>query len=571
MKTIVSLFLILLTSQVLAGTRLVVNLDGILVQGIPYRNASSFPASSLVKTGAGKYFVKLPQADEFLSLVAQNKLVNKIVFTGSRSASENKEIVQAFDDELQGLSIEVKGDELANLATKSSWSDFIIVVSEKDLPAATVVPKGSQLVVMKPTFFHFPDYATARVGDPTTTDYPQNEDEWALHLNKRGRLYFLLMSLAEVKKNADKARELSRLLSLDSKVQGEQGVKMLTSGGQWIAWSWQLQDDKIVACVREDIKTAQTQRIFDLESCSQNFKINTYWDGPREDNCVLTTADNTFITVAGQSPCADTKLHRFVSKKDGVLIVKSFDGMDRMSVDEIFERFARKASFRKLLSDPAKSANMIGELGRACAEAINAITASGGNLESKILKDSTQTLDSFHVYSKHDDDVFYHWTKSTTLLSSLKLDKLPGPKAYEADVADGSLEAIFDFLRTQYVDGSEFYRRVLYVAEDKDSSSDYGNLLIEFQFNPKAVVLPYDESTWSKAVQEVANRYSSIAKNCKVDLSSSFDGKFGVMKFNNLFFIIAEDSSVDLIDYNQQRIWFQLLSPKSIIGIKRGN
>ena len=39
--------------------------------------------------------------------------------------------------------------------------------------------------------------------------------------------------------------------------------------------------------------------------------------------------------------------------------------------------------------------------------------------------------------------------------------------------------------------------------------------------------------------------------------------------FTNLFLVVAEDSGVEVIDYNQEQLWFQILISNPFVAVRK--
>lgn len=243
--------------------------------------------------------------------------------------------------------------------------------------------------------------------------------------------------------------------------------------------------------------------------------------------------------------------------------------MPPLTPEQVHAMFgARTATFRQMLRDPDKGQYMRAEIGSACTDAINALTASGRSLRSEKLVAAEVPLRSIHFASGQEDDTFYHWTSDPGLINLFHLDTMTPQEAFTNALKNHLFESMFDFLRKRQADNYAFWRRVFYVAEDTESSAFLGNHLIEFDLDLNARTIQYDQQVWADALAEVAHRYPTLAANCKMGLDEPVADTFGAVMFNNLFFIIAEDSGVEVVDYNQQEKWFQILSPTAFRGVR---
>lgn len=247
------------------------------------------------------------------------------------------------------------------------------------------------------------------------------------------------------------------------------------------------------------------------------------------------------------------------------LILKIVDGKRKLVGAPVAKR---TYSFRKMLLDPKMSANMQGELGAACVASVNKITRSGRSLASRILANSATPLGQVRVHTGVQDNLFYHWTSSDGLFALFKLRELNGDEASARAKKENIYEQMFYFLRTRSADMYQFWRRVFYVAEDTKSSGFLGSNLLEFTLDPKSKTVVYNLPTWQASMDEVAEKYPELAQTCKMNLDWKLTDTFGSLMFSNMFFIVAEDSGITVIEFNQGGRWFQILGSEPFVSLK---
>jgi hypothetical protein len=131
-------------------------------------------------------------------------------------------------------------------------------------------------------------------------------------------------------------------------------------------------------------------------------------------------------------------------------------------------------------------------------------------------------------------------------------------------VKDGSYDKVFEYYRTRLADQWKFWRRVHYLAEDPSSSRYLGGYQTKLYLNPKARTITWDDKTWLTALQEVNKRHPGLDQACGIDLPISVPDTYETVHFNQILFMIAEDSAIDVVDFNARK-WFQLIGPNSII------
>ena len=277
------------------------------------------------------------------------------------------------------------------------------------------------------------------------------------------------------------------------------------------------------------------------------------WLGESKESCALVSVETYYILKR-----VDTKLCNKVI-------------FDRENGNEQLLHYEAKRAFtfRKILADPAKNQNMAAELGAACVQAINQITQAGGSLRSITLMNSTKPLEQIKFGANGGNPYFYHWTSRDGLHEMFELNRLSEDQVIERARANNTYEKMFDFLRARSADEYAFWRRVFYVAKDKASSAFLGTQLIEFELDLNAKTISYEHKIWQKAMDEVSASYPSLKQACAMDLDRQFPDTHGVVMSNNMFFIVAEDSGVEVIDYNQKELWFQILSSRPFKAIRK--
>lgn len=283
-------------------------------------------------------------------------------------------------------------------------------------------------------------------------------------------------------------------------------------------------------------------------------RIEFAWVETKGLNCSAVSEKS--LKVLGPVPaekCADTILKR----QNGKMLLDGPIGHNRAY------------TFRKILLDPRYNTQMKAELGSECVDAINKITQTGGSLYSRQLANAAVPLGSIRYFSGVQDNLFYHWTSNSGLHTLFKLNELSAEDASTRASKENIYEQMFFYLRTRPADQYKFWRRVFYVAEDPQSSAFLGSSLIEFTLNPQSKTLKYDINMWQNGMDEVAAKHHELAQKCKMKLDWDIPDTFGRVLFSNMFFIVAEDSGISLIDYNQRSSWFQILSSEPFVSLKK--
>jgi len=231
----------------------------------------------------------------------------------------------------------------------------------------------------------------------------------------------------------------------------------------------------------------------------------------------------------------------------------------------------RPYSYRNLLKDPNSPLRL--ELGLECTELVNKVIAEGGDFSSSILKSRVYPLSKIDFPSGAKDNLFFHWTKQEGLNNLFQLKQLSKEKATARAFREGLFDELFAFLRKRPGAGPTgygFLHRLFYLAEDKDSSSSYGHILVLFELRNDARTISYEPEIWRRALVEVIERHH-LSPACPTDLNLIADLGFNLLHYSNLFYLIAEESGIEVVDYNQKKFWYQILSPTAFISVSSGS
>jgi hypothetical protein len=223
----------------------------------------------------------------------------------------------------------------------------------------------------------------------------------------------------------------------------------------------------------------------------------------------------------------------------------------------------RDGTFASTLLNPASDAPLLTDLGASCGPFVQKIYKDGGTLASSTVIDAARPISSIALPSGQHDGVFYHYTTAVELMNSLHPEIKSRKEAQLEAVKNKEYDHIFEFYKTRAPDPKGFWDRIYYIAEDPVSSEYAGTLRIRFTLDPKAHTVTWDDRMWVKAIDELDRRYPGFKSACGDDLPLTHKDTYGTVRYNNILFVMAEDSGIDLLDYNSKR-WFMLVSPKSI-------
>lgn len=597
----------------------VLDLENVLIQQIPYQNYKSFKEKSqLIQARIDgnylSYYVHLGGKELLNRLVERKDLTVHVA--SDKTLRQTQTILDVIDDKFRGkleaakgkiLTAENKKRDQVDLELISDNINEVVFITHdpKKLLTNLFKKQTGRALDLGPAFYKYESWEDSQVGAKAAGEkksdfFPKSYESWRFESYKLPILANVLKRspvaiTIEAFKDAIK-RDVEKQIKFGSAIlKGDKtAVSWTTSFGKLngcesydlidekiletlpvskcmaflpntVEWQKELLKDTIKACVvkSEDGKSSASLPVAD---CITD-KVKSYWTGKEQRTCSYYTDKLELISAAPEKNCDEQHLIEDPKTKQRI-IFKAFDGMDKLSVKDLFERFARKSTFRAILRDDRKGASLRYHLNQGCAAAINKITDEGKTLESEALKKAIIPVTDVRFATGVQDTLFYHWTKGPGLGQSLGLDVLSPADALKKARYEGGFDSVFDFLRTRTFDQHGLYWGALYIAEDPDSSREYGDKLYEFKFDPNAAVLRYDYSVWLSALKEIGKRYPQIESNCVLDLSKRIIAAHGEYQFNNLIMIIAEDTGVSMIDYNQQQKWFQLLSPTAIIGIK---
>lgn len=224
-----------------------------------------------------------------------------------------------------------------------------------------------------------------------------------------------------------------------------------------------------------------------------------------------------------------------------------------------------EGTFAHALLDPAAARNLYAELGPPCGKLVSGIYKDGRTLASKAVMNAAKPLRSLQFPSGLHTGSFYHYTKSPKMLELLHPEVRDRSKANADAVKNGEYGRIFGSYKLGESDplGKGFWNRVHYLSEDPVTSQYAGPLRVRFVLDPEARVLTWDDGLWAAALAELDRRFPGFKLACGSNLDKRRNDTYGATRYSDALFIIAEDSGIDLLDYNAKR-WFMMVSPRSI-------
>lgn len=243
----------------------------------------------------------------------------------------------------------------------------------------------------------------------------------------------------------------------------------------------------------------------------------------------------------------------------------------------------QKTSFSTLLLRDQRTFDFLeARMPKGCAYELRKLYQSGNTLNSITLaKAAIPVLDVEYV-SREQDARFFHWTSEEAYRTLTKLFQINGRGT------DGIAQApqqtayndVFLYLRAtpernqnRHTPASQsMWAMQLYAAEDSKSSANYGNRLIEIEFSRDAKVLKDLDPAWPKALRELKEKFPDVVNVCRLEDKPQSATSYGCGADRTpIYFIVAEDSGIDLINYygcgaNRYGQYFQIISPKRIVN-----
>lgn len=191
-------------------------------------------------------------------------------------------------------------------------------------------------------------------------------------------------------------------------------------------------------------------------------------------------------------------------------------------------------------------------LGERCTSFLKTVYLSGKTLFSQNAFNKSSMIKDINFRSGGKQTDFFHYTNAQSILEQFHPEISDRKKAHYLALKEDAYDHFFLQLkkRGRYeIDGLGYYRGSLYVAEDSESSKNYGNKRLTFHLNPSARVIALWGEQESAIMSEIENTYPGIWTICKREA---------------LRYFIMEDSGIDLIDYLNKKSWYQMIRPNAI-------
>jgi hypothetical protein len=626
---------LILSSSAFAAKPLiaVLDLDRTFVQQVPERNLSQLNQKNIVRVN-NKVFYVADYTATVLARLSLNPHIEAVISSEDFSQDDIKGILKSIPSPLDkdknlfdSIAI-IDPDTVEKLNLQKT---FIITGTDPRWR------DSKQLIVpIMPIFFQYesPQLAEKALAeasplykDQHASQFPVDEDSFTNHKKRMLGLYAFLNKIAnDSSKGLKLADALSKHNGLNFSAFIVDGENLLNNEVGWVVAT-----NKVTACelklsnessvkaplsicretlpIRFDWKntadggrscfslTKNNQVIVEEEfqNCSPDLKTYALWTNYEQKKCAIFTEDLTYLKKASEEDCSynvqydpiKKELSKFSINSDGST---KWENLEKLS-DYGFNSgprgsFSRSASFASLLlHDPTAYALLRDRMPKGCADELKKLYASGETLYSEKLETRATNILDVPYYSGQKDTLFYHWTNSESVATFATLfhrEITERDIAHKKSLKEDSYEKIFKYLRATPVrrkntatpNSNSLWSSVFYMAEDPKSSSGYGTNLITFEFQDNAKVLDYLSPAWIDALQELNQKYPSVTSACHLTLPPQNDESYGCgVNQAPIYFIVAEDSNIDLIDYyscgaNYRHQFFQLLSPKKIKQIR---
>jgi hypothetical protein len=242
--------------------------------------------------------------------------------------------------------------------------------------------------------------------------------------------------------------------------------------------------------------------------------------------------------------------------------------------------------FRTLVQQPIAGAYVRQELGEECADLLVDIFRAGGDLSSQIFIQKRVRVCDLIAGANQPIVRFYHSARwgDTGLVDLLDL-KQGQQKKYQTFLTALSRAyalkrfwGIFKYLRVERKLGTDLehnwpglWHRNFYVGRSLESVTEISKKdcpHFEFDIDGKVWALPYQEDLWQQALDEVATKYPQLKNVAKLESSYTARDKYGTVQYHPLQFVIAEESGISLMDYGQKGLWFQVIRPEALRGVR---
>ncbi|MBI5744012.1 MAG: hypothetical protein HY952_05640 [Elusimicrobia bacterium] len=212
------------------------------------------------------------------------------------------------------------------------------------------------------------------------------------------------------------------------------------------------------------------------------------------------------------------------------------------------DSLTRPSSYARTLLDSG-DLGLYSSLEKGCVNYLKRIYSSGKTLESERLYERSRPIRAYAFPSGGDPLDFFHYTGAKAMADLFHPEMPDRQQAHRATLADGGYEKAFIYPRKKHFNP---WDQLIYVAEDPESSSDYGPLRITFRLNPEARAIVHE-------------RFSGLPENVKAELQKKYPRLWEKCSDKEIFYYVAEDSGIDLVEYSQVlRSWFLFLRPNAI-------
>jgi hypothetical protein len=194
-----------------------------------------------------------------------------------------------------------------------------------------------------------------------------------------------------------------------------------------------------------------------------------------------------------------------------------------------------RSSYYSQLMNP-HTGNYTKTLNNQCKSDLIQFFKAGKSLRIPAIYDQAITIKNYKIPSGKNDNIFYHNTNHVSL---------------EGFARVGDIDHVFWFFRSGYRTLSS----PMYVAEDPESSADFGDMQIKLELNPEGRVLTNIDKDLGKKVNEAFPQLM----NCTGDIV------WGWRTDDDAFVnLLLEENGIDLYDYYGDHQWFTLVR-KSVI------
>lgn len=571
---------------------LVIDIKGVILTKVPHTMAESY-GGKVIKFGQSRIqknkntYVLTPQIAEFFQVITKNKNV-KIHYLNNLPVGDPSSV-------LAQTTIKGSNKTLASLgkivSTKKSLETFQSLDQSLDtvfyLSGEKEIVKGMQtrtLVVdnEKILLFNFNEIQGInkelkdfpRLAKKLKNRFPGDLQSWE---ESQYRLAAPALILTQLLNSSGKGFDLSKRNIADQDSAHQTGRLLLSgdfiaTGPKWIV-SGNGELEKI-GCSQYDFLENKELATLDVSACKNVYRNWGYfYSNNRDKHCHLFVQINKSVYKnsigVDASYCKQNRI--LVRSEDhskfGILYLNQ--EVSQLNEADLLKRALKsglsfipsnKETFGKILTQKSdgRLVHSLGGAGSPCVEALRHFYKNGGLLEMDSIKSKLIPLRDYKIKTGIDSS-FYHYTSAINLYNLLQPSETDRKSVHDSLYSKGEegYGNIFYYLKNL---GNPTYD-AFYMAEDPESSRNYGHIQLKFYLSDDAMVFDdqgnYQSTNSFEALTEIAATYPEIYNACS---NHSLQ----------LYYFALDDSGADILDYYNYNQWFKITNSSIITGCEVG-